>query len=461
MEEKVWQFIQKHHMLEAGDRIVAGISGGGDSMALLFLLLKFRERCGYEVCAVHVNHGIRGDEAFRDETLVTKYCADRNVDCEVFHCSVPEAVKKYGWSEEEAGRILRRQAYEQVLRQWKGNKVALAHHQNDQAETMLHNLSRGCGLRGIRGMLPVQNGMIRPFLCIERREIDHYLKEKKIPYRTDSTNFSDQYIRNRIRKHVVEYLERNVNSKTVSHMAWTAGIAAQAEEYLCGQGERILAQYGELLPGEIRISDDCLGEPSILRMYGFLQALEKVSGYRKDLSGEHLEQISRLFQKETGKQVSLPGGTTAVRVYGGIIIRKTVKEKVETRKKMWTLPVPGRIQCGKAFWETRIFSYESQKIPEQAYTKWFDYDRIKKTLQIRNRRPGDRIMVTAQGGRKKLKDYFIDEKIPREQRDELILLAEEEEVLWIVGKRISEAYKITEFTKRVLEVKYQGGREVE
>ena len=188
---------------------------------------------------------------------------------------------------------------------------------------------------------------------------------------------------------------------------------------------------------------------------------EKVSGYRKDLSGEHLEQISRLFQKETGKQVSLPGGTTAVRVYGGIIIRKTVKEKVETRKKMWTLPVPGRIQCGKAFWETRIFSYESQKIPEKAYTKWFDYDRIKKTLQIRNRRPGDRIMVTAQGGRKKLKDYFIDEKIPREQRDELILLAEEEEVLWIVGKRISEAYKITEFTKRVLEVKYQGGREVE
>ncbi len=94
MEEKVWQFIQKHHMLEAGDRIVAGISGGGDSMALLFLLLKFRERCGYEVCAVHVNHGIRGDEAFRDETLVTKYCADRNVDCEVFYSFCAGSCKK-------------------------------------------------------------------------------------------------------------------------------------------------------------------------------------------------------------------------------------------------------------------------------------------------------------------------------------------------------------------------------
>lgn len=461
MEEKVWQFMQKYHMVEEKDRIVAGISGGGDSMALLFLLLRFQVRCGYELCVVHVNHGIRGEEAQLDQNLVEEFCQRRGVECRVFHYPVPEIAREKGWSEEEAGREVRRMAYRQTAKEWRGTKIALAHHQNDQAETLIHHLSRGCGLRGMRGMLPVQAEVIRPFLCIERGEIEHYLEEKKIPYRTDITNLFDRYVRNCIRHHVVEYLEKNVNAKAVAHMAGTARVAAEVEEHLSAEGEEILGRQGQVESDHILLRSTWQQEKHILQIYGLLSALERLTGQRKDLSAEHLEQVLSLFHKDTGKQVSIPGKITAYRTYQGVVLRRDVEKTEESCEKMWTLPFSGRILCGKDLWETRIFSYECQKIPEKKYTKWFDYDKIKTTLQIRNRRPGDWIVVNAQGGGKKLKDYLIDEKVPRDQRERLTLLAEEGEILWVVGMRVSEAYKISEFTKRVLEVKYQGGREIE
>ena len=455
MEEKVCKFIQEYHMVEKGDRIAAGISGGGDSMALLFLLSKLREKVDFELCAVHVNHGIRGAEAKLDEELVREYCQEKGIFCRIFTYPVPEIARQNRWSLEEAGREMRRAAYGRTLEEWGGNKIALAHHQNDQAETMIHHLARGCGLRGIRGMLPIQGKVIRPFLCIDRREIDYYLKENGIPYRTDSTNLSDQYVRNKIRRHVVGYLEEEINKKAVAHMA------AEIEEYMSAQGRRILEKHAEITPAEIRLPDSWTAEAHILQVYGLLQAVECLCGQRKDLSSERVGQILELFQKETGKRVEAQGGITAWRVYDGLILRKTDKRNVEDQGKEWILPVPGSIQCGKAVWSARVFPYEFQKIPEKTYTKWFDYDKIKKTLHIRGRRPGDRIAVMIQGGRKKLKDYLIDEKIPQSQRDSLSLLAQEDDILWVVGRRISEAYKITEFTKRVLEVKYQGGRESE
>lgn len=457
MEEKVWQYMQEYHMVAENDRIVAGISGGGDSMALLFLLQKLQNRCNFQFCAVHVNHGIRGEEASLDEKLVEDYCAKHQIPYYAFHYQVPKIAREKGWSEEEAGRQMRHVAYDHVLKTWKGNKIALAHHQNDQAETVLYHLARGCGIRGLSGMLPVQGIIIRPLLCIERKEIDHYLSENQIPYRTDSSNLSDQYVRNRIRRHVVGYLEENVNQRTVEHLAKTAGIAAQVEAYMSAQARKVLQLYAQNLDDAIQISNEIGKEAPIIQNYAVLEALEQLCGQRKDLSGDHLEKILDLFQKETGKQVNIYGKITAHRVYGGVLLEKYKKERQNLELCEWNLPVPGRIQCKEGLWETRIFLYKSQNIPEKTYTKWFDYDRIKTTLQIRNRRPGDYLVVTSKGGKKKLKDYLIDEKIPRLERDHLMLLASGQEILWIVGKRISEAYKITESTKRVLEIKYQGG----
>ena len=461
MEEKVWQFMQKQEMITEKDRIVAGISGGGDSMALLFLLQKLQKRCGFALCAVHVNHGIRGEEAALDEQLVESYCAGQGIPFWSFHYPVPEIARERKWSQEEAGRKMRHKAYGEVMRDWKGTKIALAHHKNDQAETVLHHLARGCGLRGIAGILPVQGRVIRPFLCIERKEIDHYLSENQIPFRTDSSNRSDRYIRNRIRNHVVDYLENHVNSAAVEHLAKTAGIAAEADAYLSAQAEKTLRRWGQSFPGGIRILSGLQGEPHILQIYVLMAAVEQLCGLRKDLSGERLEQILGLFSRETGKQIPVHAELHARRDYDGIVLEIREKKEVLSRSQMWELPAQGQILCGEDRWETRIFEYKFQKIPEKTYTKWFDYDRIKTTLQIRNRRPGDYLVVNARGGRKKLKDYLIDEKVPRKERENLVLLAADREILWIVGMRISEAYKITESTRRVLEVKYQGGRRSE
>lgn len=226
---------------------------------------------------------------------------------------------------------------------------------------------------------------------------------------------------------------------------------------MSAQARKVLQLYAQNLDDAIQISSEIGKEAPIIQNYAVLEALEQLCGQRKDLSGDHLEKILDLFQKETGKQVNIYGKITAHRVYGGVLLEKYKKERQNLELCEWNLPVPGRIQCKEGLWETRIFLYKSQNIPEKTYTKWFDYDRIKTTLQIRNRRPGDYLVVTSKGGKKKLKDYLIDEKIPRLERDHLMLLASGQEILWIVGKRISEAYKITESTKRVLEIKYQGG----
>ena len=461
MEEKVWQYMQKHHMITEKDRIVAGISGGGDSMALLFLLQKMRSRMNFQICAVHVNHGIRGPEAERDEKFVADYCLKNQIPCRVFHYQIPEIAKEKGWGEEEAGRQMRQEAYRKVMREWNGTKIALAHHQNDQAETLIHHLARGCGMRGMRGMLPVQGRVIRPFLCIDRKEIEHYLNVNQIPYHTDSSNRSDQYIRNRIRNHVVNYLQENVNSKTVEHLAETASIASEAEAYISEQAERVRNVYVKCHRRKVQISQEIEKEPHIIRIYILMQALEQLYGQRKDISREHLEQILGLFQKETGKRIRIHGAVDAYRDYDGISLERAKKKEKTFETLIWDPASDGRIQWCGDLWEANIFCYKSQKILEKTYTKWFDYDKIESTLQIRNRTPGDFIVVTSQGGKKKLKDYLINEKIPQQERDGLILLAQGQEILWIVGMRISEAYKITESTKRVLEVNYQGGWGIE
>ncbi len=356
---------------------------------------------------------------------------------------------------------MRQEAYRKVMREWNGTKIALAHHQNDQAETLIHHLARGCGMRGMRGMLPVQGRVIRPFLCIDRKEIEHYLNVNQIPYHTDSSNRSDQYIRNRIRNHVVNYLQENVNSKTVEHLAETASIASEAEAYISEQAERVRNVYVKCHRRKVQISQEIEKEPHIIRIYILMQALEQLYGQRKDISREHLEQILGLFQKETGKRIRIHGAVDAYRDYDGISLERAKKKEKTFETLIWDPASDGRIQWCGDLWEANIFCYKSQKIPEKTYTKWFDYDKIESTLQIRNRTPGDFIVVTSQGGKKKLKDYLINEKIPQQERDGLILLAQGQEILWIVGMRISEAYKITESTKRVLEVKYQGGWGIE
>ena len=449
MYQKVKAYVKKWHMLQKEDSVIAGISGGADSVCLLFMLLKLQKELGFALMAVHVNHGIRGAEAERDEAYVKRLCRQWNVRLKVYRENVPAYAKEHGMTEEEAGRDIRRTCFCKVLKEWGGTKIALAHHENDNVETLLWNLCRGTGIRGLGGIAPVNDVWIRPLLCVKRREIESYLKKRGISYCTDTTNADRRYMRNRIRMDVIPYLEDCVNTESVSHMGKTMERMYELEQYILEE----VGQYKESCTGwknggRIIRQTEYTKIPKALRDNVLHEILCETAGRRKDIEEVHVQMLRDLFTKQVGKRIDLPYGVTAIRTYEGVRFEKNIPEASYAGDE-------------NELFSIRVFDREPGNVtfPEKIYTKWFDYDIIKNTVKIRHRIAGDSIVINRYGGRKKLKQYFTDQKVSQEDRDKIWIAADGDEVLWIVGYRQSQKYQITEKTTKILEIQYYGGEE--
>ena len=475
MRKRVEEFIREHKMLEPGSRVIVGVSGGADSVCLLQVLFELRESLGVQLRAVHVHHGLRGEEADRDAAFVEELCGRLGLECTVVHRDVRGYAAQQGISEEEAGRELRYEIFKEMADGWDeecgsgimeagwqidrtgGNdrpcRIAVAHHQEDQAETILHNLFRGSGLKGLGGMAPVRGQVIRPLLCVSRSEIEAYLRERGIGYCTDSTNGTLDYTRNRLRNHLIPEICQEINAGAVEHIVAAGQRMAQADAYLEQQAMAVWENYGTDNDGMLRggrcgIQAEVLeSQPDILKGYVIRHMVKLRTGSMKDITAAHIEQIVGLVKLGTGKQISLPYHLTAWMEYGVLWIGdKDFRNCVDNSKQ------PAELSMTH-------FPYEKhQEIPQNRYTKWFDYDKIKGALSVRTRQTGDYITLT-DGKHKTVKSYMIDEKIPKEQRDKVLLLAEGSHILWIVGYRISEYYKVTESTKNILQVQADGGEE--
>lgn len=444
-EEKVFSCIEKYQMIPEGSHVIVGLSGGADSVCLLKLLKEYKKQQKFQLYAVHVNHHIRGEEAVRDEEFSKEMCQKLEVLFTVFHYDVPKLAQEEKLSLEEAGRNVRREAFEKAKKNIKmqGKKIiALAHHENDNAETVLHNLMRGSGAAGLGGIRPVsgeKDSYIRPLLFVKRAEIEEYLKGQGISWVTDSTNEETEYTRNKIRHQIIPVMEE-INPQAVSCIGRAAENMWKIEEYLQEQTDILYGRYVKETEDTFCIAKECFSEKEIMQSYLIMRVLERASKGKKNITAAHIEAVRGLFKGRTGASVSLAWGLTAVQVYGDVHIQR----KKEKENGIYTLK-----------WE--VFPYEKQQIPEKTYTKWFDYDKIKNSPCVRTRRQGDYLTVNSEGGRKKLNRIFIDEKIPAEIRDRLPVVAVGSEILWIPGGRMNEKYKITSTTGRVLELHYQGG----
>lgn len=450
MYREVAAYLEKWKMILPGESVCVGFSGGADSTALLLCLWEYGKTHGNRVYALHVNHGIRGEEADRDQRFCEEFCAERGIGLRVCAADVPELARAEQIGEEEAGRKARYRAFEEELKSGRASRIALAHHQNDQAETVLFHLMRGSGLKGLRGMEPIRGNYIRPLLCVERGEIEGWLKERGIIWAEDRTNQELVYTRNRIRHQVIAPMEE-ILPGSVRRMAGAAERLLGIEDYLDAECERLAAEcvrWGE---------DGCeIGLPYFGKLHPAMQKLlalhilERLLGSRRDLAEAHAEALAGLVRSGRGSSVRLPGGLVAVLDY----------ESIRIRRGYGNLKPPEPLACtsdgayefaGERF----LFSLKDREklgeIPRNRYTKWFDYDKIQSILMLRTRLPGD--FLELKGGiRKKLKKYLIDEKVPRDLRSGCILLADGSHIVWVVGLRISERYKVTEETRRVLVV---------
>ena len=448
-EEKVFSCIEKYQMIPKNSHVIVGVSGGADSVCLLKLLKEYEKQQDFQLYAVHVNHHIRGEEAVRDEEFSKAVCQKQGIPFTVFHYNVPQIAAESKLSLEEAGRNIRREAFSEAIKNIKmpGKKIiALAHHENDNAETVLHNLMRGTGAAGLGGIRPVageNREYIRPLLFVKRKEIEIYLKEQGISWVTDSTNMEMEYTRNKIRHQIIPMMEE-INPQAVSCIGRAAENMWKIEEYLQEQTDILYGRYVKETEDTFCIAKECFSEKEIMQSYLIMRVLERASKGKKNITAAHIEAVRGLFKGRTGASVSLAWGLTANQVYGDVHIQR----KKEKENGIYTLE-----------WE--VFPYEKQQIPEKTYTKWFDYDKIKSSLSVRHRLQGDYLVVNQKGGRKKLKDYLIDCKIPRQERDKLTLLADGSHILWVVGYRISENYKVTSQTKQILKVQVKGVEENE
>ena len=459
---KIKAYIEKWHMLQSEDCVIVGVSGGADSICLVLVLLELQKTMGFQMVAVHINHGLRGTDADADETFVKQFCMEHGILFESYFADVELFAKKRKQSTEEAGREVRREFFRQALEKHGGTKVALAHHQDDNAETLLLNLTRGTGLKGLGGIAPKKDCFIRPLLCVRRREIEDYLKERNVLYCTDMTNESDEYTRNRIRNHVLPYLEEHINSKTVEHMNETMEQLRQVQAYLDEQAQAAFECCVEKVDSKYLVKQERYADiPEVLRQLVLKKVLVKLAGREKDLEAVHIKQLQELFKKQTGRTVHLPYQMVAKRVYDGICIgqqeMKSLQNKEDNVFEMTDFEknfqaMGKEIQC--KVYEKGVFS---PKTFEKSDTACFDCDIIENNICFRTRQEGDYITIHPDGRTQKLKAYFINEKIPQDLRDEILLVADGHHILWIVGYRKNCLYQIQEKTKKVLEININEG----
>ena len=298
MMRKVLDFVNKNNIFKHGDSVILGVSGGADSVCMLHLLNSLKEDLGIELTVVHVDHGIRGIEAERDAEFVEHISEELGVECKIFHIDIPAIAREKKMSEEETGRIERYAVFESVAEEIGANKIAVAHNLNDNSETVLFNLFRGSKLKGMTG-IPVKRGkIIRPLLCLTRKEIEGYLEKHHLDYCIDSTNKETQYSRNKLRLDILPYIKENINSKAEEHIVNTAQSLREVYDYIECQTDEAYENY---VKNNI-ILNESKDLPSVILKEVVRRWIFNNTGSLKDITATHIDMVISLLHNSVSKK---------------------------------------------------------------------------------------------------------------------------------------------------------------
>ncbi|SER86480.1 tRNA lysidine(34) synthetase TilS [Lachnobacterium bovis] len=508
MINKIKDFIIKNKLIQKNDRVIAAVSGGADSVALLLTLRELKEVFRFSLEVVHVEHGIRGEQSLADAKFVENLCENLEVPCHVFRVDVINYAKSHGLGEEEAARILRYEQFHKVAKAASKEhdslhdnskeksptiKIAIAHHLEDNAETILFQLARGTGIDGVCGIEPIRNigdkiYYIRPLLNVSRGEIEDFLQKNDQDFCIDCTNSDIQYDRNRIRKNILPQLNQ-INSQAVLHINETANKLREIRNYFRNEVDKYykeIVSVNQLNQG-IEVYNIEINKLSKCDIAIAKEVIRNViiscAKKKKDITNKHVLAVYDLINKQSGRKILLPYNLQAMRNYDTIqvflkndvkeisenvdykSIRKYVNVESDFLKKLEELEDGEELIISmndgtKSHFKLRLIhtSVNSSDLNKKKYTKYLDYDKIKKGFQIRNRQSGDFFVSDSDGHHKKLKSYFIDEKVLASERDHIPLLTQDSEIIWIVGMRIGYSYRISDKTESIIEIQYNGGK---
>jgi tRNA(Ile)-lysidine synthase len=430
-------------------------------MVLLHLLSAYRQEFDLSLVVAHVNHGLRPEESEKEMELVKKESERLGFTFEYGQFNVKEFQKVGGISLQAAARRIRFHFFNVLLQKYNTNKIALGHHADDQVETVLLRLMRGSGLKGLKGMLPIREGrVIRPLLEVWRREIESFAEEMKIPYLLDSSNLKKNYLRNQLRLSLIPLIEKEYQPNFKKIVLKTSTILRKENDYLERETEESyqkivregkdtlsfgFSEYQSLHPAiQWRIIQKMLG-----RIYTGEMILEEREWLEVSQIYKKLEQPSPSFLLE------LPHGVCLAKRYDLVLMKKEWVKQIPPFEI--ELISPGRTYIEEIEKEVMIEETSRDDKFKDLYglpnVVLLDYQNLQFPLKIRNFRPGDRFQPLGVKGTQKLKEFFIDHKIPKFERPRIPLLISGEMIAWVVGYRIDERVKITENTQKVLKVK--------
>ncbi|MDP6779228.1 MAG: tRNA lysidine(34) synthetase TilS [Candidatus Latescibacteria bacterium] len=456
--QPVAAFIDRHGMLTSGDVVVVGVSGGPDSVTLLDVLHRLREEWDLDIHVAHLDHRLRGPESDADAEFVASLAARLDLGYHGGAEDVAELSRREAYSLEEAARIARIGFLEKVRQQTGGNRIALGHTRSDQAETLLLRLLRGSGRRGLGAMQPVRDGVwVRPLMDTTRSQVEAYVSLRGLEARQDSSNRDTRFVRNRVRMDLLPHLERDYNPSIERILAQTAEVLQCEEELLDGLAQETL-EKAVCHSGKWKLVLDAS------RVFGYhisiqrrvcRSALLALGGGPDALSYGTVERIVRLSGQPSGA-VQVEAELSVHRGSNWLIFSRPVPDFRAPVALGGTTQVPalgatlrGRIRPAQEV-RSRLRTFG----PVRAC---FDLDRLEGQLLLRNRRPGDRFRPFGSLGTRKVSDFLIDTQVPRPLRDGIPLLLCGDTVAWVVGLRTAQPFSVTEHTRRVLDLSYEGG----
>lgn len=435
--EKVKDFILEKGLIKPGDTIGVGVSGGSDSMALMYKLHSLQEELEFELVGVHINHGIREESRDEEEFVVSK-CKTLGIRVYKFKINSLKIAKDKNVSVETAAREGRYEIFKSLVDRGVVDKIALAHHESDQAETILMHIFRGAGIAGARGMEPTRDGIyIRPMLTTSKKEIMDYIVNNNIDYVNDSSNKDITYNRNFIRNVIMPQIMERYPAAESAIVSFGRTVTEDDDFINKAVFDDAVLYYEDM--AKIPTSYFVYPEPIVNRLV--IKVLKKI-GIQKDFEKVHIEMIKDLARNgENGSRVKLPYSAVAFREYDYLTIVNKSKEEVE----FYSPFVVGEI-CVPNY--GKLVIKRTKKMAEKPNTLYIDLKKLPKTAQWRYRQDGD-VFTKFGGGTKKLKSYMIDKKIPARLRKFIPVLADGNEVFVIAGVEISDKVKITEESQMV------------
>ena len=446
MIDKIKKYIKEQNLIKSGENIVIGFSGGPDSVMLLYALNELKKEFGYNLITVHINHQLRAEDAVKDEEFSKDFSNSLGVKCISFHMDVNGYAKEHKISVEDAGRRIRYEKFNEVLmKEFQSGVIAVGHHKNDDAETILLNLIRGAGGAGLSGISDKNNNIVRPLINITKTEIINFLNENNIPFVEDKTNFENDYIRNKIRNVLIPYVESEINENFIDSLVRSSKILESNEEFLEDYADGLNLIGPERDYYKLNCKDFKKHHVAIQRKL-ILKAYEAINGDRKDISFNNVESIRKIILKGSGEFYI--NNFMFYMAYGHLyltnlddninIVDFIIKEK-------------GKYNFGNFLIEVSVVENKNVKLKKNEFI--FPVELLEEGIVVRARRDGDKIRL--KNFTKKVKDILIDLKIPKHLRGKMPILQYKDDIILIAGLKRTYKYLVNSSDDYVMKIRLE------